>query len=95
MSAKQNLQQVLDETFQGLEQNRLSFKANLTLEEVGRVSQLGQGVARVSGLQGVRSEELLRFASGGYGLAFDLTEDDIGVICKGSCNSNSLHLTIR
>ncbi|MCA9838574.1 MAG: alternate F1F0 ATPase, F1 subunit alpha [Trueperaceae bacterium] len=95
MSAKQNLQQVLDETFQGLEQNRLSFKANLTLEEVGRVSQLGQGVARVSGLQGVRSEELLRFASGGYGLAFDLTEDDIGVILLDAAQTGAGDLVQR
>lgn len=48
--------------------------------EVGRVLEVGPGFAVVSGLPGVRTEELVRFACGELGLAFDLAGDHVGVL---------------
>ncbi len=80
MIAQNGLNQMLDTTVTQLELGRKHHKTKLQLKEIGRVTQVSQGVARVSGLATVRSEELLRFNSGGYGLAFDLASDDVGVI---------------
>jgi len=61
----------------------LAEPAGLVLEEVGEVTHVGQGIARVHGLPSVRSEELVRFAGGLMGLAFSLEDDDVGVILLG------------
>ncbi len=50
------------------------------LRDIGRVSFVGSGVARVRGLGNVRSEELLKFEGNYLGLAFNLSPDDIGVV---------------
>jgi F-type H+-transporting ATPase subunit alpha len=52
----------------------------LTTEEVGRVMSVGQGVARVAGLPGVRSQELVRFPGNFLGMAFNLDPDAVGVV---------------
>jgi len=54
------------------------------LEQVGRVMQIGDGVARVSGLPETRLDELLLFDGGARGLAIDLGEEAIGVVFLGS-----------
>lgn len=74
------LKEVLDNTFGLLNKSTQQLKTDLKLEEIGSVTSVAQGVARVAGLAGVRSEELLRFSQGGYGLAFDLVPEDVGVI---------------
>jgi F-type H+-transporting ATPase subunit alpha len=53
------------------------------LEEIGRITHLGDGVATVSGLPETRLDELLRFESGVHGLAVDLGEDEIGCVLLG------------
>ena len=55
----------------------------LTIREIGTVLSVGHGVAVVSGLPGVRSDELLEFAGGGLGMAFNLEEHQVGVILLG------------
>ncbi len=55
-----------------------------TLEHVGRVIQVGDGVATVSGLPEARLDELLVFQDGVRGLAVDLGEDTIGCILLGN-----------
>ena len=52
----------------------------LTARDFGRIHSVGSGIATVSGLDGVRSEEVLVFEGGRYGMAFDLREDRIGVV---------------
>jgi len=54
--------------------------AELTVREIGRVLSIGQGVARVAGLPGAASEELLRFPGRGLGIALNLEPDHIGVV---------------
>ncbi len=52
-------------------------------EEIGRVSEAGDGIARVEGLPGVMANELLRFEDGTLGLALNLDVREIGVVILG------------
>jgi len=59
------------------------FKPSLAVTSIGEVLEVGDGIARVSGLAGVRSQELVEFANGTLGVAFNLEEDQVGVIIMG------------
>ena len=52
--------------------------------QTGRVTQVFDGICRVSGLSDVMSGELISFASGLYGMAMDLEKDNVGVVLLGS-----------
>jgi len=54
-----------------------------TLEEVGTVLQVGDGIARVYGLNGVRQGELVEFSNGVKAIALNLEEDNVGVVLMG------------
>ena len=54
-----------------------------TREEVGRVTEAGDGIARVEGLPSVMASELLRFEDGTLGLALNLDVREIGVVVLG------------
>src|SRR5580698_11568497 len=54
-----------------------------TLEEVGTVLQIGDGIARVYGLNGVRQGELVEFNNGVKAIALNLEEDNVGVVLMG------------
>ncbi|MCJ7708879.1 MAG: F0F1 ATP synthase subunit alpha, partial [Anaerolineales bacterium] len=60
-----------------------AFSPGIELKELGEVMQAGDGIARVSGLAGVRSQELVQFANGVMGIAFNLESDAVGVIIMG------------
>jgi F-type H+-transporting ATPase subunit alpha len=51
--------------------------------EVGTVAEVGDGIARVTGLKGAMASEMLEFESGVYGLALNLEKDEIGVVIMG------------
>jgi F-type H+-transporting ATPase subunit alpha len=51
--------------------------------EIGRLMQVGTGVARVSGLPGAKAMELLRFENGVMGMAFNLDPEEIGAVLLG------------
>ena len=57
--------------------------ASLQVREVGRVRSVANGIAHVTGLPNVGYEELVRFANGLFGIAFDLNPDDVGVVLLG------------
>ncbi len=59
------------------------FKPELEAVEVGQVLEVGDGIARVSGLPNVRANELVRFSNGVPGIAFNLESDIVGVIIMG------------
>ncbi len=59
------------------------FSAEVELRDVGTVLEAGDGIARVSGLSNVRSQELIRFANGTMGIAFNLEEEEVGVLIMG------------
>ena len=62
------------------------FEGDLTLVDVGTVVQVGDGVASIQGLQGVRSNELLDFGSDVLGLALNLESDLVGAAILGDPN---------
>src|SRR5439155_23682053 len=59
------------------------FQAEVTRTEVGRVLEVGDGIARIHGLSGVMNSEMVAFESGVRGLAFNLEESSVGVIILG------------
>ncbi len=73
-----------DEIAQVLRRNLEGFDLGVMSEEVGRIRDIGDGIARVSGLPNVAMSELLEFEDGVTGLAFNLDEDSIGVVVLGS-----------
>lgn len=74
------LHEVLDEAFGLLDRVVESHQSELVPEEVGRVVFVGHGTARVEGLPGVRSQELVRFPGDRLGMAFNLDPQEVGVI---------------
>ncbi|MDH4232093.1 MAG: alternate F1F0 ATPase, F1 subunit alpha [Nitrospirota bacterium] len=77
------LNTVLDDIFPFFEQMRKDRKAAFEVSELGTVKHMGKGIARVKGLPGVKSEELLLFLGNIYGMAFNLDYDEVGVIMFG------------
>lgn len=59
------------------------YEQTLEAVEVGYVTEVGDGIARVSGLDNVRYNELVQFANGTVGIAFNLETDNVGVIIMG------------
>ena len=57
-----------------------NFKADIKAEKVGKVVEVFDGIAKVSGLSEVKSQEMLKFEGGEAGVAFNLEEDTVGVI---------------
>ncbi len=55
-----------------------NYSAQIDVREVGRVLEVGDGIARVYGLSGVMAGEMVEFASGVTGLAFNLEENSVG-----------------
>ncbi|MBN9294821.1 MAG: F0F1 ATP synthase subunit alpha [Flavobacteriia bacterium] len=62
------------------------FKSEAELQEVGTVIQIGDGIARIYGLSGVQSGELIEFEGGLQGIAMNLEEDNVGVVLLGRSN---------
>ncbi len=60
-----------------------AFTPTVEAVEVGEVIELGDGIARVSGLSGVRMSELVEFENGTLGIAFNLEADNVGIIIMG------------
>jgi len=67
-----------------IEQVLAEARAELIIHEAGRVASVGPGVARVRGLLGVQSEELVSLHGGLLGLAYNLDPDEVGVILLGA-----------
>ncbi len=60
-----------------------TYHSQIDVREVGRVLEVGDGIARVYGLSGVMAGEMVQFANGVTGLAFNLEENSVGVIILG------------
>ncbi|MGI9552572.1 MAG: F0F1 ATP synthase subunit alpha [Aurantibacter sp.] len=59
------------------------FEASATLDEIGTVLQVGDGIARVYGLSNVQYGELVEFEGGLEGIVLNLEEDNVGVVLLG------------
>jgi F-type H+-transporting ATPase subunit alpha len=72
-----------------LKQQLSGFDAATNLEEVGSVLQVGDGIARVYGLNGAQAGELVEFENGTRAIVLNLEEDNVGVVLMGS--SDNIH----
>jgi F-type H+-transporting ATPase subunit alpha len=68
---------------EALRQQIEAYEPELALRDIGNVLEAGDGIARVSGLSNVRSQELVQFANGVMGIAFNLEHESVGVIVMG------------
>ncbi|WP_018132965.1 F0F1 ATP synthase subunit alpha [Effusibacillus pohliae] len=61
-----------------------NYKADIQVYDVGTVIQVGDGIARIHGLEKVMAGELLEFPNGEIGMALNLEEDNVGCVILGS-----------
>ncbi|MBN2365349.1 MAG: F0F1 ATP synthase subunit alpha, partial [Calditrichaeota bacterium] len=80
MSEGKELQQIIDQTLQLSHGILAEYQPEIEAQNIGSVHFVEKGVALVSGLSHVRSDELIRFAGNRLGIAFNLDPDEIGVI---------------
>jgi F-type H+-transporting ATPase subunit alpha len=78
-----SLARVVQTTFAQLDQARTGFSAPLQLREVGSITSVATGIARVAGLPGVGFEELISFPHDVSGIAFNVDPTEIGVVLLG------------
>jgi F-type H+/Na+-transporting ATPase subunit alpha len=76
-----------DDIAEALRKSVEGFRPSIEREEVGRVEETGDGIARVSGLPGAMANELLEFPRGLMGLALNLDDTEIGCIVLGESDS--------
>src|SRR5579863_9122273 len=76
-----------NEITEALRKHVTDFNPAVGAEQVGRVVEVGDGIARVSGLPSAKVNELLEFEDGTLGLAMNLDEETIGAVVLGSVDS--------
>ena len=72
-----------DEISSIIRQQIESFDVDLHVDEVGTVLEVGDGIARVHGLEKAMASEMVEFENGSFGLALNLEEDSVGVVILG------------
>jgi F-type H+/Na+-transporting ATPase subunit alpha len=72
-----------DEIASVLQSEIQQYQSHIDVREVGRVLEVGDGIARVYGLSGVMAGEMVEFPNGITGLAINLEENSVGVIILG------------
>ena len=82
-AAPETLQSVFDRAFADISQTRDRFTPQLRPHEVGTITNVSTGIAKVSGLPSVGFEELVRFPGDVFGIAFNVDENEIGVVLLG------------
>ncbi|MEO7093758.1 MAG: alternate F1F0 ATPase, F1 subunit alpha [Polyangiales bacterium] len=78
-----SLATAFDDAFAAIGKVREAFTPALTAREVGTITGVATGIAKVSGLVGVGFGELVQFAGGILGIAFNVDEDEVGVLLLG------------
>jgi len=77
MIKAQEISEIIKRQLQG-------YEAEVDLKEAGRVIEVGDGIARIYGLQGAIAGELLQFPGDVFGLVLNLEEDNVGAVLLGS-----------
>ena len=72
-----------------------AFAPKMEAVDVGTVLEVGDGIARVSGLAGVRANEMVQFENDTLGIAFNLEKDNVGVIIMGEYTEIEEGQTVR
>ena len=71
------------------------FEPELNISDIGTVLEAGDGIAKVEGLANVKAQELVQFANGVMGTAFNLEKDSVGVIIMGEYGGIVEGMTVR
>ncbi len=72
-----------------------SFEHEVSVKDIGTVTEAGDGIARVSGLENVKAQELVQFHNGVMGIAFNLEKDSVGVIIMGDYSDIAQGMSVR
>jgi len=72
-----------DYIIESLKQQIKDFKTKVSVQKVGTVTEVGDGIARISGLSDCMASEMLEFSNNVFGVAFNLEEDSVGAIILG------------
>jgi len=83
MEQNAGLKSFLDDTFTTFDRVLEGHRADLKGREVGTVNYIGLGIARLEGLPGVKSEEVVRFPGDVLGMVFNVGPSEVGVILLG------------
>jgi len=67
-----------------LEQRITNYYTKLEVDEIGRVVSVGDGIARVYGLNKIQAGEMVEFANGVKGMALNLENENVGIVVFGS-----------
>ena len=78
-----------------LQKELTDFSADATTSQVGTVLDVGDGIARLSGLGQVRSQEMVEFSNGTIGVALNLEEDTVGAMILGSTTGITQGQTVK
>ena len=78
-----------------LQRNVAEYTPAVGTEQIGRIVEVGDGIARVSGLPGAAVNELLEFEDGTLGLALNLDEDTIGAVVLGEVDNLEEEQTVK
>ncbi len=73
-----------DQVIASLKKNIDSFKKEVQVEEVGTVIEIGDGIARMGGLEKCQAQEMLEFPGGTFGIALNLQEETVGAVILGA-----------
>lgn len=78
-----------------LKKNLEGFQPDMSISQVGRILEVGDGIARVSGLPDASVNELLEFEDGSVGLALNLDEESIGAVVLGEVSQIEEGQTVK
>jgi F-type H+-transporting ATPase subunit alpha len=91
----EGLVSVLESALANLSQARQTYQPVLDVREFGKVKTVSAGIATLSGLPGAGYDELLELPGDLYGIAFNLDEEEVGVVLLGPCNHLSAGAEVR
>jgi F-type H+-transporting ATPase subunit alpha len=80
---------------QSLQQQIDDYQPEVRAQDVGSVLEAGDGIARAEGLGGVQAQELVQFANGVMGVAFNLEQESVGIIIMGDYGGIEQGMAVR
>jgi F-type H+-transporting ATPase subunit alpha len=86
---------LIQQITQDLQKRIEGFKPQINISDIGTVMDAGDGIARVHGLANVKAQELVQFANGVVGIAFNLRKDSVGVIVMGDYTGITEGMVVR
>ena len=72
-----------------------AFKPEVSVSDIGTVIEAGDGIAKVKGLANIKSQELVQFANGVIGIAFNLEQNSVGIIIMGDYSEIAEGMVVR